>query len=196
MMTEKKYKDPVCNMNVNPETAKGHSHYQETDYYFCSVGCKTKFDTNPQNYLQQPIINGLTESKLKSKSGVWTCPMHPQIIRDGPGSCPICGMALEPKDATVEEDHTELNNMKKRFWVSVALTIPLFILSMGDLLPGKPISKMFSHEVMRWLELILATPVVLWGGLPFFGRGLAITRQSIIKHVYVDQFGCECCLFV
>ncbi len=176
-MSEKTYKDPVCNMDVTRDHAKGHSHYQGIDYYFCSVGCKTKFEANPQNYLQTSTVSDVTESKLNQESGVWTCPMHPQIIRQEPGSCPICGMALEPKDATMEEDQTELHDMKKRFWVGVVLTIPLFILSMSDLLPGKPMANMVSHELMRWLELILATPVVLWGGWPFFVRGW----QSIVN---------------
>jgi len=107
----------------------------------------------------------------------WTCPMHPEIIRQEPGSCPICGMALEPKTLSLEEDHSELKDMKRRFGFSVLLTIPLVFITMGDFLPGKPISHLFPHSILRWLELLLATPVVLWSGWPFFVRGY----QSLVN---------------
>lgn len=170
--TTESIKDPVCGMNVSPESSKGRTEYLGQAYFFCNPKCKEKFDSDPGRYVSprpvEPIVNSGSE---------YTCPMHPQIRQMGPGSCPICGMALEPMDATAEEDQTEFRSMKKRFWVGVILTIPLFILTMGDLLPGKPISKIVSHDLMRWLELILATPVVLWGGWPFFVRGW----QSIIN---------------
>lgn len=107
----------------------------------------------------------------------WTCPMHPEIVQDQPGNCPICGMALEPMGGAVSEDLTEYRDMKKRFIFAAIFTLPLVFIAMGDLLPSQPVSKMFSHEFIRWAELILGTPVVLWSGWPFFTRGW----QSIVN---------------
>ena len=102
----------------------------------------------------------------------FTCPMHPEIIQDGPGDCPICGMALEPVVVSEdEEDNSELIDMTRRFWVSVIFTVPVFLIAMGDLLPGRPVSAVLSTAIRPWFELMLATPVVLWGGAPFFVRG-------------------------
>jgi Cu+-exporting ATPase len=103
----------------------------------------------------------------------WTCPMHPEIVRDAPGNCPICGMALEPKTiAAEEEENPELIDMTRRFWVSVVLSVPLVIIAMRHYIPGlSVIDHLLSTEVLKWLELILATPVVLWGAWPFFVRG-------------------------
>jgi len=103
----------------------------------------------------------------------WTCPMHPQIVRDQPGTCPICGMALEPRTVSMEEENPELRDMSRRFWVSVVLTLPVFLLGMSDLLPGQPVQHAISPQTIAWIELVLATPVVLWGGWPFFQRGWA-----------------------
>src|SRR5215467_5908816 len=103
---------------------------------------------------------------------LWTCPMHPQIVRDGPGSCPICGMALEPLTPTAEEpENPELIAMTRRFWVGVVLSLPLLLLVMADDLLGAPVSRALSPAGSLWLQLALATPVVLWGGWPFFQRG-------------------------
>jgi Cu+-exporting ATPase len=111
----------------------------------------------------------------------WTCPMHPQIVRSEPGSCPICGMALEPRTVSaVDTENPELTEMRRRLWVSVALTAPLVVIAMGHLIPGRPLEAVLSHGVRRWLELAFATPVVLWGGWPFFVRGwLSIVRRSL-----------------
>src|SRR3989440_1437635 len=103
----------------------------------------------------------------------YVCPMHPQIVRDAPGSCPICGMALEPRTVTGDEENAELRDMTRRFWVSVALSVPLLAFVMGDMLPGQPLRHGLSSRLMAWLQLVLATPVVLWGGRPFFARGWA-----------------------
>src|SRR5277367_3438441 len=104
----------------------------------------------------------------------YTCPMHPQIVRPGPGSCPICGMALEPRTVIAEEaENPELVAMTRRFWASVALTIPVLVLGMSDLIPAQPVRQFFSMRATGWIELALATPVVLWGGWPFFERGWA-----------------------
>ena len=110
----------------------------------------------------------------------YVCPMHPQIVRDAPGSCPICGMALEPRTVTGDEENAELKDMTRRFWVSVALGVPLLAFVMGDMLPGQPLRHALSGRLMAWLQLVLATPVVLWGGWPFFARGWAsIVNRSL-----------------
>jgi Cu+-exporting ATPase len=111
----------------------------------------------------------------------YTCPMHPQIVRSGPGACPICGMALEPRTVSaLEEENPELSDMTRRFWISVALTIPVLILGMSDLIPGQPLQRILSMRAIGWIELVLATPVVAWGGFPFFQRGWAsIVNRSL-----------------
>jgi Cu+-exporting ATPase len=110
----------------------------------------------------------------------WTCPMHPQIVRDRPGTCPICGMALEPRTVSMEEENPELRNMSRRFWVSLVLSLPVFLLGMSDLLPGQPVQHAISPRTVAWIEFVLATPVVLWGGWPFFQRGWAsVVNRSL-----------------
>src|SRR5881628_1765294 len=110
----------------------------------------------------------------------YVCPMHPQIVRNAPGSCPICGMALEPRTLTGDEENAELRDMTRRFWVSVALSVPLLAFVMGDMLPGQPLRHGLSSRLMAWLQLVLATPVVLWGGWPFFVRGwTSIVNRSL-----------------
>lgn len=157
------YKDPVCGMSVNPETAKGISDYQGTTYYFCSVRCKTRFDENPSAFLQE------NRPVAPAKPGVeYTCPMHPQIRQIGPGDCPICGMSLEPVDATAAaEDDSEYKMMLRKFRGSAILTAPLLFLAMG----GRHLLALnLSSSAFAWIELALATPVVIWGGWPFFHR--------------------------
>ena len=107
----------------------------------------------------------------------WTCPMHPEIVRDAPASCPICGMALEPKTVAVEEENPELRDMSRRFGISLAFTAPVFLLAMAEMLPGRPLPEALSPRLLGWVQLALATPVVLWGGLPFFQRGAASIRS-------------------
>ncbi|HEU4692485.1 MAG TPA: heavy metal-binding domain-containing protein, partial [Vicinamibacterales bacterium] len=103
----------------------------------------------------------------------WTCPMHPEIVRDAPGACPICGMALEPRVVTIEESNPELDDMTRRFWWSSAITIPMLAFMISEFLPGRPLQTLLPHGWMNWIQLALATPVVLWGGWPFFVRGWA-----------------------
>jgi Cu+-exporting ATPase len=112
---------------------------------------------------------------------IYTCPMHPEIVREGPGVCPICGMALEPQTVTGEEETTpELVDMTRRFWLSLALSVPLLALAMSEMLPGQPVQRIFAPHLLTWLQLVLATPVVLWGGWPFFQRGWAsIVNRSL-----------------
>jgi P-type Cu+ transporter len=165
--------DPVCGMRVNPQNAKGgHVLFQGHDYFFCSTKCKSKFELEPQKYL------GPKAEVNKSKDHIdYTCPMHPQIRQKGPGSCPICGMALEPVTHSADqvEDNSEYFQMRNRFWLSTALSIPLLFLTMG----GKHLLPSF-QGIFPYLELTLATPVVLWGGWPFFERfWLSLKNKSL-----------------
>ncbi len=161
--------DPVCGMTVRPQTAAGSYEYKGTTYYFCATGCLNKFQNDPASFLKQK------EEKNLPTDVEYTCPMHPQISKIGPGSCPICGMALEPRVISLdaEEDTSELRSMTRRFWIGVVLTLPLLILTMGEMLPGNPVMRLFSPGFFSWFQALLATPVVLWGGLPFFQRGWA-----------------------
>lgn len=159
-------RDPVCGMTVVPEAAKGHVVHDGKDYYFCSTGCVTKFSANPAAFIG-PRVDAPEPASAKAGTR-YTCPMHPQVVRDERGSCPICGMALEPMDATADDDTTELVDMQRRFWVSAALSLPLLVIGMAAMVPGFAM-----HAVPTWIELALATPVVLWGGWPFFERAWA-----------------------
>ena len=120
----------------------------------------------------EPLTATLPEEKIE-----YTCPMHPQIVRDAPGNCPICGMTLEPRVVTGEEENAELIDMKRRFWVTTALTLPLLLLAMSEFIPGDPVRSLFAPRVVTWISLALASPVVLWGGWPFFVRAW----QSIVN---------------
>ncbi len=169
--------DPVCGMTVDPDSAAGSFEYHGKTYYFCSTHCLHRFQQNPQSFLNKPtVVIGITRAPA-TKAQKYTCPMHPEIIRDGPGSCPICGMALEPLIASLdEEENTELKDMSRRFWTAVVLSIPVLALGMSDLIPGQPVQRVVSMSMLQWLQLILATPVVLWAGWPFFVRAW----QSIV----------------
>ena len=182
--------DPVCSMTVDPNNAAGQVEYKGETYYFCSTHCVQKFRENPERYLTKtaaPATIQLTRCKETPETAPpsgekieYTCPMHPEVIRDGPGFCPICGMALEPRTATLEDDNSELIEMKRRFWVSVALALPLLLLSMSEMLPGDPVRRAIGSQFINWISLALATPVVLWGGWPFFVRGwYSIVNRSL-----------------
>jgi Cu+-exporting ATPase len=156
--------DPVCGMTVNRETAKQRTEHSGETYYFCSAGCRGKFEADPDRYLKPP------PPPPELGAATYTCPMHPEIRREGPGSCPICGMALEPLTVTAEaQPNHELADMSRRFWVGLALALPVFVLEMGSHLamPRDFIAPGISH----WIQFGLATPVVLWAGWPFFQRG-------------------------
>ncbi|MXO76165.1 heavy metal translocating P-type ATPase [Altererythrobacter aerius] len=174
-------RDPVCGMQVDPQTAQDRHRLGETTYYFCSARCLDKFKADPDRYLNPPgtdpaVTNPAMGSLPEAAEGsVWTCPMHPQIRRNGPGSCPICGMALEPMEPTLEEGpNPELVDMTRRLWVSAVFTIPLLILVMGGELFGLELLPM---NTSMWVQLALSTPVVLWGGWPFFERFWASLRN-------------------
>ena len=175
------HRDPVCGMTVNPAKAAGSSEYRGQTYYFCGKGCLAKFTAEPGLYLRPPNAQPLVMvAPLPPKPNArpvehnveYTCPMHPEVRQMGPGSCPKCGMALEPVTISAhEEDNPELRDMTRRFWVSVALTIPVLLAAMADFIPGRPLEQLASARVWTWFELIAGTPVVLWGGWPFFVRG-------------------------
>ena len=199
-----KVTDPVCKMTIEDKDAVATSTYKGSTYFFCSVPCKKDFEENPETFVSGKITEvhagdvtytcpmhpevkkkgpgscpkcGMALELLNPSAGAtkteWTCPMHPEIIRDAPGSCPKCGMALEPKSIKAEEEENpELIDMTRRFKVCVVLTVPLVIMAMRHHIPGLSlIDRVIPADVMKWFELILATPVVLWGAWPFFVRG-------------------------
>lgn len=165
--------DPVCGMSVDPATTAHHALYLDRGYHFCSAGCQTKFRADPERYLQP----GASEPVALPAGTMWTCPMHPEVRRDHPGPCPICGMALEPETVTVETGPSEeLIDMTRRFWIALALTLPLFLLEMGGhFLPA--VHAAIAPALSAWIQLALAAPVVLWAGWPFFARGWASIRS-------------------
>lgn len=168
------HKDVVCGMDVL-EDSKYQSTYHHKRYYFCSEHCENKFDSSPEIYLHTKDklnIDSCPDRSCEMNLGLrqYTCPMHPEIIKDEPGSCPICGMSLEPLMPTEEVENNELKEMTQRFWFSVVLALPLFILAMiADMMPSMLPQKL-STQTLYWIEFSLATPVVLWGGWPFFVR--------------------------
>jgi P-type Cu+ transporter len=165
--------DPVCGMSVGPETAAGKYDFEGETYYFCSASCLNKFRQNPRSFLDNKREENL---KAESQGVEYTCPMHPEIVQIGPGSCPICGMALEPKVITLDDvPDPEYIDMKRRFWVSTVLTIPVFVLAMAEMLPN--FHTIVSPTISIWIQFLLATPVVLWGGLPFFQRAWASVKN-------------------
>ena len=166
-------KDPVCGMSVRPDGPHRHEHEGKA-YVFCSARCLEKFRAEPARYLtpEPPAPSRVHDAAAAAPARRYTCPMHPEIVRDAPGSCPICGMALEPMTIVAEEERNpELDDMTRRFWVSLALTVPVFAIAMGEMLPGAPLAQRIAPSVLTWIQLALGTPVVLWGGWPFFVRG-------------------------
>ena len=214
--TKQLLKDPVCGMQVDPAKATSADHNGET-FYFCSQGCATKFQADPDKYLQKKQVVPPTEQSKGDKAKAdytcpmhpevhqaspgncprcgmtlepsntatptaridYTCPMHPQIVRDKPGICPICGMTLEARDVSAgsaDSPNPELVNMTRRFWIGVAVTVPLLAVMVSDIMPGHPIQHLLAGVLLGWIEFALATPVVLWAGWPFFERG----RESVV----------------
>ena len=156
--------DPVCGMQVDSHTAKHRAEHDEQTYYFCSAHCHDKFVAEPDIYLA-----GKVPIEESASGAIYTCPMHAQIRQVGPGSCPICGMALEPAEVSLDDASSpELADMTRRFWIGLILTAPVFILEMGGHLIGL---HLMSIQTSNWVQLSLATPVVLWAGWPFFVRG-------------------------
>jgi Cu+-exporting ATPase len=160
--------DPVCGMAVDPAAPQATVEHGGRTHLFCSAHCAARFRADPARYLgERPVA-----PPPLAVAAEWTCPMHPEIVRPGPGACPICGMALEPRTLGAEEPESpELLEMTRRLVVSVVLTMPLFLLAMAEMLPASPLAPALTPHSLAWLQLALATPVVLWGGWPFFVRG-------------------------
>jgi P-type Cu+ transporter len=161
--------DPVCGMKVDPATAKHRFSYGGENYVFCCAGCRTKFEADPQMYLARRNAGPGAKIPEAQPGAIYTCPMHPEVRQVGPGSCPICGMALEPETVTLDDKpDPELVDMTRRFWISLALTLPLVVLDMGPHLSGR---HWLDPQLSNLIQLGLATPVVAWAGWPFFVRG-------------------------
>ena len=170
--------DPVCGMSTDDVSSFTPLEYKGKTYYFCSPHCLEKFKQDPEAYMKGSDDPDKEQEKKPARE--YTCPMHPEVIRDKPGSCPKCGMALEPRTASLEEEeqNPEYDDMRKRFLFGLVLTIPLVIIAMRGMLPGgQLIERLAPPQVLNWIELLLATPVVLWAGWPFFVRG----AQSVVN---------------
>jgi len=183
-------KDPVCGMEIAPEKAAARLDHEGTTYYFCSAKCHDKFVAEPGRYVGAPkpaapapesaaappapaasAPAAAVAAPVAAAAAEWTCPMHPEIVRPGPGACPICGMALEPRTVTLDAGpDLELVYMTRRFWVAVALAVPLLAAMASDLLPAMPLHRVLGGAALNWIELAIATPAVLWCGWPFFVR--------------------------
>ena len=175
--------DPVCGMTVDPATTAHHADHAGTGYHFCSAGCRARFIADPAKYLSaQPAV-----APVAAPGAMWTCPMHPQIRQVGAGTCPICGMTLEPEEPSLDDGpNPELVDFSRRFWISAALSVPLLVLSMGSDLFGL---HLVSNAVSPWVQLALCAPIVLWGGAPFFERGWASLRTRNLNMFTLISIG-------
>ena len=161
--------DPVCGMTIAAEDAVATVDHGGRTYHFCAEGCARRFREDPAAFLRPaPSVEAAAPTPAGTE---YTCPMHPEVRQIGPGSCPICGMALEPRTASAEDENPELGAMTRRFWIATALTAPLLALMVADMIAGRPGHGILAGAAGAWLQLVLATPVVLWGGWPFFVRG-------------------------
>jgi P-type Cu+ transporter len=167
--------DPVCGMMVQPATAAGSYEYQGKTYYFCATSCLTKFQTDPIHYLTPPEQRIPHVMPVPSGGVVeYICPMDPEVLETKPGACRICGMALEPKVVSLEDERNpELEDMTRRFWICLGPSLLVMILAMADMVPGLSLPQALAGSTRNWVQWLLATPVVLWGGWPFFQRGWA-----------------------
>lgn len=166
--------DPVCGMKVNPDSAAGSYEHAGTTYYFCATHCLNKFKADPDSYLNLKKTDGEEhphDDQAHEGEKTWyICPMCPDVRESKPGPCPKCGMALESREVTIEGKNPELDDMTRRFWISLALTLPVFIIAMSEMIPGKPLQNAIGMKTLSWIQALLATPVVLWCGQPFFAR--------------------------
>ena len=176
-------KDPVCGMTVDPATTAHHAEHAGHAYHFCSAGCRTKFVANPDTYLgdrQKP-------SPMATPGAIWTCPMHPQIRQEGPGTCPLCGMALEPEEPSLDDGpNPELVDFTRRLWVAGVLAVPLLAISMVAEMLGV---RVVSPAASPWVQLALTAPIVLWAGLPFFRRGWTSLRTRHLNMFTLISIG-------
>jgi P-type Cu+ transporter len=165
--------DPVCGMTISPADSVGEVKHGGHTYYFCNDSCLERFKTNPEQFVG-PAAERDALHVPADPAAEYTCPMHPEIRQKGPGSCPMCGMALEPLHVSLEEQpNEELEDMTRRFRWSLVLTVPILLVMVDEFLPGRPFHARIDARQLNWIELALATPVVLWGGWPFFARGWA-----------------------
>jgi Cu+-exporting ATPase len=168
------FKDPVCGMSVDPARTAHHAEHDGAEFHFCGAGCRTRFLADPAKYLAPPDA---APAPPADPGAVYTCPMHPEVRQIRPGACPICGMALEPAEVSADAGpNPELADMRRRFWIALALAAPVFLLEMGGHLLGAAMP--VPEGVSRWAQFVLATPVVLWAGWPFFERGWASVRTA------------------
>ena len=170
--------DPVCGMTVDPLSAKFHFDYDGVTHHFCSASCQERFRKDPASFLKAAPEPNPTE-KIRD----YTCPMHPEVSNPGPGACPICGMALEPREASISDDTqgTELQDMQRRFYVCLILTVPVLLSAMLHMLPLHSLAMLLSGQTRVMVELALSTPVVLWGAWPFFQRAFVSIRNRSLN---------------
>ncbi|MCM2329320.1 MAG: YHS domain-containing protein, partial [Lysobacter sp.] len=165
--------DPVCGMQIDEKSAAGSSVFEGRTHYFCSAACKTRFDANPSEFAgTPPAVEAETAVSVAAPPGsAYTCPMHPEIVRDAPGDCPICGMALVPIEGTGAgpADDSELRDLTRRMWIGVALSAPLVVLAMSPMV-GLPDLFGLQPRARGWIEFVLGTPVVLWVGWPILRK--------------------------
>jgi len=179
--------DPVCGMSVTIDGADFVQEHEGARHFFCSSRCLDKFRADPELYLSQSHLDAVEDVPAGT---IYTCPMHSEIRQPGPGSCPICGMALEPETVSLDEGpDPELVDMRRRFWWSALFTLPLFAYAMGDMIPSRPFDQVIEPAIAQWLQLLLATPVVLWGGWPFFTRALQSVRTMNLNMFTLIGFG-------
>ena len=164
--------DPVCGMTVAPDGPHHREHAGHT-YRFCCARCAERFEADPAAFLSPD-----ERPAAPAGPGPWTCPMDPEIVRDEPGPCPICGMALEPMAPSLDDENPELDDMTRRFKVALALTLPVFVVAMGEMTPARGLLEALPTAALAWLQLVLATPVVLWCGWPFLERGATSLRTG------------------
>lgn len=189
--------DPVCGMKVDPAKSPHAASFEGRTFHFCSAGCKTKFEADPRKYLRAPGLEEMDPEPMGPPAGlvgigrskatpppvpaaapvpappgtIYTCPMDPEVRQEGPGACPICGMALEPLEPTAtDEANPELDDMRRRFAFAAVLALPVLVLAMSDLIPGQPVQHAVAPAVLGWIQLLLATPVVFWAGWPLLER--------------------------
>ena len=166
-------KDPVCGMMVDPLSAAGQYEHAGTTYYFCNPRCEERFRGDPDGYLSGRYTQSMEEAPAKPGTQ-YICPMCPEVVSDKPGVCPSCGMALEPATVAMDDEaNPELADMTRRFWVGLALALPVLVLAMAEMIPGRPVQDVLSPQLSNWVQFALATPVIGWVGLPFFQRGWA-----------------------
>jgi Cu+-exporting ATPase len=182
-------------MAVDPASAKHRLVFEGKDYFFCGPRCLEKFKANPHAYLHrgdkahETLQTRVAAAPAPGKTR-WTCPMHPQIVRDAPGSCPICGMALEPMDVGAEAGpNAELIAMTRRFWIGAVLAVPLLILEMGAHFPGLNLHHYVPARISIWIQFVIGSPVVLWAGWPFFERGWASLRNRSLNMFSLISLG-------